>query len=95
MSTTPLRGLERVIGALFRWGVACSAAALLAGLVATGIGSTLGRPLLVVGLVVMMSVPALRVLLSAGDAIRRRDLVLSVATLAVVLELVWLFARQR
>lgn len=95
MSVNPLAGLERVIGRLFRWGVALSAALLLIGLLLTGAGQPPGRPLLLAGLVVLMSIPAVRVLLAAGDAIRRRDVVLSLATLAVIIELAWLFARKR
>jgi len=60
-----------------------------------GAGAAAGRPTLLFGLVVLMSIPVVRVLLAAGDAIRRRDVVLSMATLAVIIELVWLFARKR
>ena len=95
MNANPLATLERVIGRLFRAGMMLSASALVAGLVLFLAHSSLAAPLLLSGLVILMAVPAARVLASSIDAIRRRDALLIAATLAVIVELIWVFASKR
>lgn len=95
MSTNDMAGLEAVIGRLFTWGVRISASAFIAGLVLFFAHSPLATPVLLSGLVVLMAIPATRVLVSTVDAMRRRDTLLVVATLAVIVELVWLFVSKR
>ncbi len=95
MNANPLAMLELVIGRLFRTGMIISAIALIAGLVLWVAHSSLATPLLLSGLVVLMAVPAARVLASSIDALRRRDTLLIAATLAVIVELIWLFVSKR
>ena len=95
MSTNDLAGLQAVVGRLFIWGVRISASAFVAGLALFFAHSTLATPVLRSGLVVLMMIPAARVLVSALDAMRRRDTLIVAATLAVIVELVWLFASKR
>ena len=90
-----LRALEAVVGRLFRAGIVVSASALVGGLVLALAHNSLASPVLLFGLIVLMAIPALRVLIASVDAIRRRDGLLVAATLAVIVELIWLFAAKR
>ncbi|MBP6715948.1 MAG: DUF1634 domain-containing protein [Acidobacteria bacterium] len=75
--------LERVITGLMRGGVALSSSVLLVGLVLAAAGMTSAVPVLNVGLVLLMLIPATRILVSLVDAAVRRDLLLAGATLFV------------
>ncbi len=75
--------LERVITFLMRGGVALSSSVLLVGLVLAAAGMPSAVPVLNVGLVLLMWIPATRILVSLVDAAVRRDLLLAGATLFV------------
>ncbi len=93
MSDDPkLERLEHQIGRVLQVGVIVSATALACGLVLTVAG--LARPatiLLKTGLVVLIAIPATRIIASWVDALRRRDVLLASATSIVLAVLVILF----
>ncbi len=82
-----------------RGAVLASGAALACGLllhVARG-EETASRSLLALGLMLLMSIPAARVLIAAADRVRKRDWYFVVATLVVLVELcvaLWFASRR-
>ena len=92
-SPTDLIRLERVLVGIMRTGVALSAAILAIGLVLTALSVFGAGMALAVGLVVLMCIPAARILASFGDALVRKDVVLAVATAYVRALLFWQFLK--
>ena len=88
MSTAELTRLEEQIGRLLRAGVGVCAAMLGLGLVLAFAGSSASAWLLRIGLAVLMAIPVTRIVASFVDAVRRRDLLLSVSTAIVLLVMV-------
>jgi uncharacterized membrane protein len=86
-----MQGLETAIGTLLRAGVAVTAALLAAGLLLFLAHVDWAGYVLRAGLVVLLSLPAVRVVMSFADALRRRDTLLVASTMAVMAVLVWLF----
>jgi hypothetical protein len=84
------RPFERALRWLMLAGVATAAALLFAGLMYALIqgASANNNRLLVVGLIVLMATPLLRVALSCVEASRQRDWLLVWATLAVLVILI-------
>lgn len=93
MSEQSLSRLERVISGIMRVGVVLSAIALLSGLMLTAFGRPGAGAALSVGLILLMCVPAARILASLGDALVRRDVLLAVATAYVTAVLLWQFLK--
>ncbi len=85
----PMDRLERTIGGIMRVGVVLSAVVLASGLVLLALGRPLGTRVLNVGLVLLMLIPASRILVSLVDAILRRDRLLVLATAVVSGIIVW------
>jgi uncharacterized membrane protein len=86
MSEQELSRLETIIGRLLRGGVIGSAVLLGAGLIADAAAHTVaGDRLLRAGLIVLMTIPATRIVASFVDAIQRRDHLLAWATAFVLL----------
>ena len=86
MSGQELSRLETIIGRVLRAGVIGSAVLLAAGLIADGAGQMLGGDrLLRAGLIVLMTIPATRIIASFIDAVQRRDRLLAWATAFVLL----------
>jgi len=83
--------LESVIGGIMRAGVALSATALIIGLVLAALGHSLAPVALRTGLILLMIIPAARILASFGDALVRRDALLAGATALVAAVLLWQF----
>lgn len=81
--------LERTIGGIMRAGVALSAAIMIGGLVLVGLDRSAGSTLLNVGLILLMLIPASRILVSLVDALRRRDALLAAATTIVSGIILW------
>lgn len=83
--TTPqdFQRLERLITGVMRGGVALSSSVLLVGLVLAAAGAAAAPPVLNAGLVLLMLIPATRIVVSLVDAAVRRDLLLAGATLFV------------
>lgn len=79
--------LERVIAGIMRVGVAASSSVLLVGLVMALIGLPASTTVLNAGIVLLMLIPATRIVVSLVDAAIRRDLLLAVATAIVILVL--------
>lgn len=86
-----LQRLESVIGGIMRAGVALSATALIIGLVLAAMGYPFAPAALKAGLVLLMIIPAARIIASFGDALVRRDTLLAVATALVATVLLWQF----
>jgi len=84
-----LRRLETVITGIMRAGVALSATALIVGLVLAAMAHPFAPVALKAGLILLMMIPAARILASFGDAIVRRDALLAAATAVVVTVLLW------
>jgi uncharacterized membrane protein len=84
-----LPGFERVLIRAMLTGVLSSTAVLSAGLVWLLVSprSSAGQHLLDAGLLLLMATPAVRVLLSIAEALRRRDWFWVWATAAVVVVL--------
>lgn len=93
MSGQNLSRLEGVISGIMRVGVVLSAIALVAGLVLTAFASPHAGVVLSTGLILLMCVPAARILASLGDALVRRDALLAVATAYVTAVLLWQFLK--
>jgi uncharacterized membrane protein len=86
MSEQELSRLETIIGRVLRAGVIGSAVLLVAGLIADwGHHAVAGGRLLDAGLIVLMTIPATRIIASFADAVRRRDQLLAWATAFVLL----------
>jgi len=85
-----MNGLELAVGRVLRIGVAASAAALIAGFIAAGIGGVDGwaSRLLTFGVLVLIATPIARVGLSVVAYARRRDWLFALLTLIVLGELV-------
>ena len=83
--------LESVIGGIMRAGVALSATALIIGLVLAAMAHPFAPTALKTGLVLLMIIPAARILASFGDAVVRRDALLAGATALVAAVLLWQF----
>lgn len=77
--------LERLITGVMRGGVALSSTILLTGLALTLLGVASAGTVLNAGLVVLMLIPATRIVVSLVDAAVRRDGVLAFATLFVTI----------
>jgi len=89
MSEPDLTRLEHQIGRVLRVGVALSAGALAIGLVLFGLGfSVAAGSLFTGGLVLLMAIPATRIVASFVDALRRGDRLLAWATGIVLLVMV-------
>jgi uncharacterized membrane protein len=86
--------MASVISRIFGIGIVLSAVLLSVGLVLSLIHRSSAQWVLTSGLITLMCIPALRVLVSSLDAIRRRDAILGAATIAVALALVWLIRHQ-
>jgi uncharacterized membrane protein len=84
-----LQRLESVIGTIMRAGVWLSALAFVAGLVLLAFGYPQATRVLNGGLVLLMAIPAARILVSFGDALARRDRLLAVSTAIVFFVLLW------
>lgn len=84
-----LEPLERAIGVIMRAGVAASAVIMISGLVLVGFGASAGPTVLNIGLILLMMIPASRILVSLVDALRRRDVLLATATTIVSGIIVW------
>ncbi|TAK15998.1 MAG: DUF1634 domain-containing protein [Acidobacteria bacterium] len=93
MSARDLNRLERLLGGILLAGVALSATALIAGLLLMAMGSPGAGFALTTGLVLLMCIPAARILASFGDAVVRRDGLLAAATAFVSLVLLWQFLK--
>lgn len=83
--------LERLIVIIMRTGVALSAAALIGGLALTWAGVSSGANVIKAGLIVLMAVPAARIIVSFGDALFRRDVLIACATAIVAAVLLYQF----
>ena len=79
--------LERVIAQLMRVGVALSSSVLLAGIVMAFLGMPASPRVLNAGLILLMLIPATRIVVSLADAAIRRDALLAFATTFVILVL--------
>lgn len=79
--------LESVITAVMRVGVALSSSVLLAGLVMAWAGLSSATPVLNAGIVILMLIPATRIVVCLIDAAFRRDALLAFATAIVILVL--------
>jgi uncharacterized membrane protein len=77
--------LERLITTVMRAGVALSSSTLLAGLVLTLAGAPIANAVLNAGLIVLMLIPATRIVVSLADAVIRKDSLLGFATLFVTI----------
>lgn len=84
-----LRPVTTLIGRLFSVGIIASALILVVGLMMFLLGVSGARPVLAAGLIILMCIPAIRVVLAFADTLRRRDVALGVATFVVVLMLGW------
>ena len=86
MSEQELSRLETIIGRVLRAGVIGSAVLLGAGLIGYAARNpSAGDWLLRAGLIVLMTIPATRILASFVDAVHRRDRLLAWATAFVLL----------
>jgi len=85
MTDRELNTLEHAIGRLLRIGVGVSGCALAAGLILWFADATAANTMLRIGLLLLIAVPVTRILASFGDALRRRDRLLSWATGVVLL----------
>lgn len=79
--------LEGVITNVMRVGVALSSTVLMAGLVMAVLGLPASSSVLDAGIVLLMLIPATRIVVSLVDAAIRRDALLAVATSIVILVL--------
>ncbi len=86
-----LQRLERLVSVIMRGGVALSAMALIAGLALAAVGHSFAPTALKTGLVLLMIIPAARIVASFGDALVRRDALLAGATALVAAVLLWQF----
>jgi hypothetical protein len=84
---------ERTAGAVVRTGLACSAAALIAGIALFVAGRQTADLVLAVGIVMLVTLPLVNVLALLTGEIRRREWPFAAATCAVLalllLTLVW------
>ena len=81
------RGLESVITGVMRVGVALSSTVLLAGLVMAFANAASATSVLNAGIVILMLIPATRIVVCLIDAAFRRDALLAFATTIVILVL--------
>ena len=81
------RGLENVITGVMRVGVALSASVLVVGLAMAFCGVPASQRVLNAGIMLLMAIPAARILVSLVDAAYRRDALLACATVYVSLVL--------
>lgn len=86
-----LQRLESIVGVIMRAGVALSAIALIIGLGLAAAGHSYAPAALKTGLVLLMIIPAARIVASFGDALARRDTLLIGATAVVAAVLLWQF----
>lgn len=77
--------LERLIAGVMRGGVALSSSILVAGLVLAFAGAPAATAVLNAGLIVLMLIPATRIVVSLVDAVVRKDSLLGLATLFVTI----------
>ena len=91
MKPSELDRLERVVSVIMRVGVFLSASLLIAGLVLSAFVHPWAGSALKAGLIVLMAIPAARILASIGDAISRRDALIGFAATFVAAVLLWQF----
>jgi uncharacterized membrane protein len=93
MSDQSLSRLEHIISDIMRVGVALSAVALATGLVLLATSTPGAHTALSAGLIILMCIPAARILASFGDALARKDILLAVTTAFVSAVLLWQFLK--
>ncbi len=93
MSDQTLSRLEHIISDIMRVGVLLSAVALATGLVLLATSAPGAGIALSAGLIVLMCIPAARILASFGDAIARKDMLLALTTAFVSGVLLWQFLK--
>ena len=81
------RRLESMITGVMRVGVALSSTILLVGLVMKFAGASSATPVLNAGIVILMLIPATRIVVCLVDAALRRDALLAFATTIVIIVL--------
>ncbi len=86
-----LQRLESIVGVIMRAGVASSAIALIAGLALAAAGHSFAPAALKTGLILLLIIPAARIVASFGDALARRDALVVGATAVVAAVLLWQF----
>jgi uncharacterized membrane protein len=91
MKPNELDRLERVVSLIMRIGVFVSASLLIAGLVLAALAHPWAGSALKFGLIVLMAIPAARILASIGDAVLRRDALIGLAATFVAAVLLWQF----
>lgn len=91
MRPNELDRLERVVSVIMRVGVFLSASLLIVGLVLAALAHPWAGPALRFGLIVLMAIPAARILASIGDAALRRDALIGLAATFVAAVLLWQF----
>lgn len=79
--------LESLITNLMRVGVALSSSVLIVGLVMFFAGAPVATTVLNTGIVLLMLIPATRIVISLIDATLRRDTLLAVSTAIVIVVL--------
>jgi len=79
--------LESLLTTIMRVGLALSTIVLATGLVMASVGLPIAPRVLNAGIVLLMAIPATRIVLSLVDAALRRDALLAFATSAVILVL--------
>jgi uncharacterized membrane protein len=93
MSDKNLTRLEHIISDIMRVGVTLSAVALATGLILLATSTSGAAAALSAGLIVLMCIPAARILASFGDALVRKDVLLAVTTAFVSALLLWQFLK--
>lgn len=94
MKPTELDRLERVVSVIMRVGVFLSASLLIIGLVLAALAQPAAGSVLRFGLIVLMAIPAARILVSIGDAALRRDALIGFAATFVAAVLLWQFVNS-
>ena len=79
--------LESLLTSIMRFGLALSTTVLMVGLVMALAGLPAALPVLNTGIVLLMLIPATRIVVSLIDAALRRDALLAFATSVVILVL--------